>query len=79
MHQGSLTGHMASQGNAPQQNECAHECHYFAQNTVAQQESLMRNLGPRVHVGGYDTPHFNVEAPLGTSIFQLYKEREFAE
>ena len=26
----------------------------------------------------YDIPDFNVKAPLGTSLFQLWKEREFA-
>ena len=37
------------------------------------------NLGPGVYVGKFDIPHQNIRAPLGTSIFQLQKEREFAE
>jgi hypothetical protein len=37
------------------------------------------HLGPSVFVGKYDVPAFNVLAPLGTSLFQLQKEREFAE
>ena len=27
----------------------------------------------------YDVPSFNIGAPLGTSVFQLWREREFAE
>jgi len=32
-----------------------------------------------VPVTKYDTPRFNLRAPLGTSIFQMLKEREFAD
>ena len=32
-----------------------------------------------MYVGKFDIPQINVNAPLGTSIFQLQKEREFAE
>ena len=35
MHSGTLTGHMASLGNTPKQNEFAHECHFFSANTVS--------------------------------------------
>lgn len=40
---------------------------------------MKATLGPKVYVGKYDLPAFNLEAPYGTSIFQLQKEREFAE
>ena len=40
---------------------------------------MKANLGKGVYVGKYDVPAFNFKAPLGTSIFQLQKEREFAE
>ena len=40
---------------------------------------MKKNLGPGVYVGKYDIPHTNIKAPFGTSIFQLQKEREFAE
>jgi hypothetical protein len=40
---------------------------------------LRHTLGVNVYVGKYDVPQINVNAPLGTSIFQLQKEREFAE
>jgi hypothetical protein len=40
---------------------------------------LKASLGPGVFVGKYDVPAFNFSAPFGTSIFQLQKEREFAE
>lgn len=40
---------------------------------------MKATLGNKVYVGKYDLPAFNLEAPYGTSIFQLQKEREFAE
>lgn len=40
---------------------------------------MKASLGPKVFVGKYDIPAFNIVAPYGTSIFQLQKEREFAE
>lgn len=32
---------------------------------------LRHNLGADVYVGKYDIPQINMNAPLGTSIFQL--------
>jgi hypothetical protein len=40
---------------------------------------MKANLGSAVFVGKFDIPAFNLNAPLGTSLFQLQKEREFAE
>ena len=40
---------------------------------------MKASLGTKVYVGKYDIPAFNLGAPFGTSIFQLQKEREFAE
>lgn len=40
---------------------------------------MRQSLGANVYVGKFDIPQINVNAPLGTSIFQLQKEREFAE
>lgn len=40
---------------------------------------MKANLGTGVFVGKYDIPAFNLKAPMGTSLFQLQKEREFAE
>ena len=40
---------------------------------------MKSSLGTKVYVGKYDLPAFNINAPFGTSIFQLQKEREFAE
>lgn len=40
---------------------------------------MKATLGPSVYVGKYDFPAFNLKAPYGTSIFQLQKEREFAD
>ncbi len=76
---GTLTAHMASVGGQQNKHQYAHECHFFQSSSIAQQQSLKMNLGPGVYVGKYDIPHFNIRAPLGTSIFQLQKEREFAD
>ena len=76
---GTLTAHMSSSGAAPSNKTYAHECHYFQQNTPQQIQQMKASLGPKVYVGKYDFPAFNLGAPFGTSIFQLQKEREFAE
>jgi len=70
---------MASVGGSQNKHTYAHENHFFQMSTLQQQQSLKMNLGPGVYVGKYDIPHINTRAPLGTSIFQLQKEREFAE
>lgn len=76
---GTQTAHMASQGNATTRSSFAHESHFFTANTAQQQQMLKMSLGPGVHVGKFDVPHFNLSAPMGTSVFQLQKEREFAQ
>lgn len=40
---------------------------------------MKASLGSEVYVGKYDIPAYNLKAPFGTSIFQLQREREFAE
>ena len=56
-----------------------HEVHFFQENSREWQRQLRQNLGPSVYVGRFDIQHFNRDAPPGTSVFQLQKEREFAE
>lgn len=51
---------------------------FFSENSKADQLRLRAALGPSVYVGTFDIQAFNYEAPLGTSIFQLAKEREYA-
>lgn len=60
------------------QKQFAFESHHFQANTSQQRVQMQASLGNSVIVGKYDIPSFNLKAPLGTSIFQLQKEREFA-
>lgn len=76
---GTQTAHMVSSGAQLSAQTYAQEAHSFQQNTAAQQQQLKQTLGPSVVVGKYDIPSMNLRAPLGTSIFQLLREREFAE
>ena len=56
-----------------------HEVHFFQENSRSWQTHLKQALGPGVYVGKYDIQGYNKKAPPGTSVFQLQKEREFAE
>jgi hypothetical protein len=76
---GTMIAHMASLGSQDNKATFVHEVHFFSLNTPLQQQQLRHTLRANVHVGKFDVPQINVNAPLGTSIFQFQKEREFAE
>ena len=69
---------MASSGAQPSSKTFAHEVHYFSQNPPALQSSLKATIGHLFPISKYDVPHYNPTAPLGTSVFQLNREADFA-
>eukprot|EP00347_Sterkiella_histriomuscorum_P012677 403367650 len=75
---GTLTSSQMSGGMLIKNNQFAQEFHFFSQNCPNQMQVLKGFFGTRINVGKYDYPHFNPEAPLGTSLFPLLNERHYA-
>lgn len=73
---GTQTAHMVSSGQQPNPKAYAQEVHFFSTNSPQQQLQLKTGLG--VVPGKYDVPLMSLKAPLGTSVFQLLREQEFA-
>jgi hypothetical protein len=59
----------------PKDKTYAQEYHYFLINTPPVQQSLKSFFQNSLFIGKYDYPHFNKNAPMGTSLFPLANER----
>ena len=47
-------------------------------NTIGDLKQYFKDKSHSLYIGKYDYPHFNKDAPLGTSLFPLANERHYA-
>ncbi|CDW71874.1 UNKNOWN [Stylonychia lemnae] len=76
---GSLTASQQSGGMNQKSSQHAQEYHYFMSNQPTQMVTLRTFFANQIYIGKYDYPHFNPNAPLGTSLFPLVNERQYAQ